>query len=197
MLMLAFVFQRLATRKPDLDAGIFAYAKAGFGDYVGFNSASGFWASACAGNTSYWVLIMTTTSALFPALGSGDTVLAVIVSSIGVWLFAFLDPARRQGCRRHQPDSHRRQGGAHPGLHRDRDHRVQWRTSSPTTSGAATIRRFSSILRPGHRHDADHRVRVPRHRGRERLLAHRPQTRGRRTRHRHRIPRVFSAFSRW
>lgn len=90
MLMLAFVFQRLATRKPDLDAGIFAYAKAGFGDYVGFNSAFGFWASACAGNTSYWVVIMTTTSALFPALGAGDTVLAVIVSSIGVWLFVFL-----------------------------------------------------------------------------------------------------------
>ncbi|CAN5837602.1 basic amino acid/polyamine antiporter [soil metagenome] len=90
MLMLAFVFQRLATRKPDLDAGIFAYAKAGFGDYVGFNSAWGFWASSCAGNTSYWVVIMTTASALFPALGAGDTVLAVIVSSIGVWLFFFL-----------------------------------------------------------------------------------------------------------
>ena len=90
MLMLAFVFQRLATRKPDLDAGIYAYAKAGFGDYVGFNSAFGFWASACAGNTSYWVLIMTTMSALFPALGAGDTVLAVICSSIGVWLFFYL-----------------------------------------------------------------------------------------------------------
>jgi arginine:ornithine antiporter / lysine permease len=90
MLMLAFVFQRLATRKPELDAGIFAYAKAGFGDYVGFNSAWGFWASACAGNTSYWVVIMTTASALFPALGAGDTVLAVIVSSIGVWLFFYL-----------------------------------------------------------------------------------------------------------
>jgi arginine:ornithine antiporter / lysine permease len=90
MLMLAFVFQRLATRKPDLDAGIFAYAKAGFGDYVGFNSAFGFWASACAGNTSYWVVIMTTTSALFPALGAGDTVAAVVVSSVGVWLFVYL-----------------------------------------------------------------------------------------------------------
>ena len=90
MLMLAFVFQRLATRKPDLDAGIFAYAKAGFGDYVGFNSAFGFWASACAGNTSYWVVIMTTTSALFPALGAGDTVIAVIASSVGVWLFFYL-----------------------------------------------------------------------------------------------------------
>jgi arginine:ornithine antiporter/lysine permease len=90
MLMLAFVFQRLATRKPDLDAGIYAYAKAGFGDYIGFNSAFGFWASACAGNTSYWVLIMTTMGALFPVLGAGDTVIAVICSSIGVWLFFYL-----------------------------------------------------------------------------------------------------------
>src|SRR6476659_7636194 len=90
MLMLAFVFQRLAMRKPDLDAGIFAYAKAGFGDYVGFNSAIGYWASACAGNTSYWVLITATMSAVVPALGAGDTVLAVIVSLTGVWLFCFL-----------------------------------------------------------------------------------------------------------
>jgi arginine:ornithine antiporter/lysine permease len=90
MLMLAFVFQRLATRKPDLDAGIFAYAKAGFGDYVGFNSAIGYWASACAGNTSYWVLITATLSAVVPGFGAGDTVLAVVVSAIGVWLFVFL-----------------------------------------------------------------------------------------------------------
>ena len=90
MLMLAFVFQRLATRKPDLDAGLYAYAKDGFGDYIGFNSAIGFWASACAGNTSYWVLIMATTSALFPDLGDGSTFLAVAASSVGVWLFHFL-----------------------------------------------------------------------------------------------------------
>ncbi|MDV3127632.1 APC family permease [Mycobacterium sp. 21AC1] len=90
MLMLAFVFQRLATRKPHLDAGVYAYAKAGFGDYVGFNSAFGFWASACAGNTSYWVLIMATASALFPSLGSGDTLIAVVIGSVGVWLFCYL-----------------------------------------------------------------------------------------------------------
>ena len=30
MLMLAFVFQTLSRRKPDLDAGVYAYAKAGF-----------------------------------------------------------------------------------------------------------------------------------------------------------------------
>jgi arginine:ornithine antiporter/lysine permease len=90
MLMLAFVFQGLAMRKPDLDAGIFAYAKAGFGDYIGFNSAIGYWASACAGNTFYWVLITATMSALVPGFGEGDTVLAVVVSAVGVWSFVFL-----------------------------------------------------------------------------------------------------------
>jgi arginine:ornithine antiporter / lysine permease len=90
MLMLAFVFQTLAVRKPSLDAGLFAYAKAGFGDYIGFNSAIGFWASACVGNVFYWVFIMTTIGAAFPALGKGDTILAVALSSVGVWLFHFL-----------------------------------------------------------------------------------------------------------
>ena len=90
MLMLAYVFQTLAIRKPELDAGVFAYAKAGFGDYVGFNSAFGFWASACVGNVFYWVFIMTTIGALFPALGKGDTLLAVALSSVGVWIFHYL-----------------------------------------------------------------------------------------------------------
>ncbi|AIJ24346.1 amino acid permease [Amycolatopsis methanolica] len=34
MLTLAFVFQNLAVRKPGLDAGVYAYAKAGFGEYL-------------------------------------------------------------------------------------------------------------------------------------------------------------------
>ena len=89
MLMLAFVFQTLAIRKPHLDAGIFAYAKAGFGDYIGFNSAFGYWASACVGNTFYWVFIMTTLGAAIPALGKGDTILAAALSTVGVWIFHF------------------------------------------------------------------------------------------------------------
>ncbi len=35
MLTMAFVFQALANRKPDLDGGVYAYAKAGFGGYMG------------------------------------------------------------------------------------------------------------------------------------------------------------------
>lgn len=46
MLMLAFVYQTLALRKPQLDNGIYAYARASAGDFVGFNSAWGYWVSA-------------------------------------------------------------------------------------------------------------------------------------------------------
>ncbi|CCK32571.1 Arginine/ornithine antiporter [Streptomyces davaonensis JCM 4913] len=90
MLMLAFVFQTLAVRRPELDAGVYAYAKAGFGEYLGFFSAFGYWASACVGNVTYWVLIMSTIGAIAPALGDGDTVLAVVLSSVGLWLFFWL-----------------------------------------------------------------------------------------------------------
>jgi len=41
MLMLGFVFQNLAIRKPELDSGVFIYAKAGFGDYAGFDPPLG------------------------------------------------------------------------------------------------------------------------------------------------------------
>lgn len=90
MLMLAFVFQNLAIRKPELDSGVFIYAKAGFGDYAGFNSAIGFWASSVAGNAFYWVFIGATLGAFFDGFGDGDTVLAVALATAGVWLFHYL-----------------------------------------------------------------------------------------------------------
>lgn len=90
MLMLTFVFQSLAIRKPELDSGVFIYAKAGFGDYAGFNSAIGFWASSIAGNTFYWVFIGATIGAFFKGFGDGDTVLAVALSTVEVWLFHYL-----------------------------------------------------------------------------------------------------------
>lgn len=89
MYFLARVFQALAERKPDLDAGVYAYAKAGFGNYLGFLSALGYFISACLGNTFYWVLIKSTLGAFFPIFGNGDTLAAVAVSSICIWAFHF------------------------------------------------------------------------------------------------------------
>jgi arginine:ornithine antiporter/lysine permease len=90
MYTLARVFQALAERKPDLDAGVYAYAKAGFGDYPGFLSALGYWVGSCIGNVSYWVLIKSTLGAFFPVFGDGNTIVAIVVASIGIWSFHFL-----------------------------------------------------------------------------------------------------------
>lgn len=90
MYTLARVFQLLAERKPDLDAGVFAYAKEGFGNYPGFLSAFGYWIGSCIGNVSYWVLIKSTLGAFFPIFGDGNTVVAILVASAGIWLFHFM-----------------------------------------------------------------------------------------------------------
>ncbi len=94
MLMLAFVFQTLARRKPDLDSGIYAYAKAGFGAYPGFASAAGYWFGACLADVACLVLIKATLGLFIPAFGDGTTPFAapglgVIASAImlafGLW----------------------------------------------------------------------------------------------------------------
>lgn len=89
MLTLALVFQYLARRRPDLDAGIFAYAKAGFGRYIGFLAALGYWTAACLGNVSYFVVFKATLGAVVPGFGDGDTVAAVLVSSLLLWSVHF------------------------------------------------------------------------------------------------------------
>jgi arginine:ornithine antiporter / lysine permease len=91
MYMLARVFQALAEKRPDIDSGVFAYAKAGFGNYMGFLSAFGYWLGSCLGNVFYWVLIGSTLGRFFPGIfGDGSSALAIIVSLIGIWAFHFM-----------------------------------------------------------------------------------------------------------
>ncbi|WP_217617200.1 basic amino acid/polyamine antiporter [Cellulomonas sp. GbtcB1] len=90
MLTLAVVFQQLSERRPDLGAGVYAYARAGFGRYAGFLSMIGYWAVAVLGNVVYWTLVMSTIGEWVPAFEGGSTVAAVAVSSAGLWFFHVL-----------------------------------------------------------------------------------------------------------
>ncbi len=90
MLMLALVFQSLAIRRPDLDDGIYVYAQAGLGRYAGFNAAWGYWASNVVTNVFFLTFAMTTLGTFFPGLGEGNTLLAVLVSSVVVWVLHVL-----------------------------------------------------------------------------------------------------------
>ena len=64
-LMLALVFVYLAARKPELKSGVFAYARDGFGDFMGFNSAWGYWSVGWLGNVSYLALFFKTLKEFF------------------------------------------------------------------------------------------------------------------------------------
>ncbi|UZE19272.1 arginine-ornithine antiporter [Pseudomonas sp. B21-054] len=90
MLTLAFVFQTLANRKPELESGVYAYAKAGFGDYMGFSSAWGYWISAWLGNVGYFVLLFSTLGYFFPVFGQGNTPVAIGCASLLLWAVHFL-----------------------------------------------------------------------------------------------------------
>jgi arginine:ornithine antiporter/lysine permease len=86
ILALALVYRSLAVRKPELDAGPYSYARAGFGDFIGFNSAWGYWLSAWIGNVSYAVLIFGALSYFIPVFGAeGNTWQAIVAASILLW----------------------------------------------------------------------------------------------------------------
>jgi len=86
MLALALVYQGLSMRKPALDAGPYAYARAGFGPFIGFNSAWGYWLSAWIGNVSYAVIVFSALSYFYAPFGDGNTWQAVLGASILLWL---------------------------------------------------------------------------------------------------------------
>jgi arginine:ornithine antiporter/lysine permease len=90
MLMLALVFQSLSQRKPELDAGIYAYAKAGFGDYIGFASAVGYWIGCCLADVACLILIKATLGQFFPIFGDGTTPTAIVSASLLLWSVHFL-----------------------------------------------------------------------------------------------------------
>ena len=85
MLALAFVFLNLALREPELDSGIYAYARASFGPFTGFSSAWGYWFMAVLGNVGYYVLLFSTLGHYWPVFGDGNTPLAVVCASIMLW----------------------------------------------------------------------------------------------------------------
>ena len=90
MLALAFVYQSLSLRKPKLNSGPYAYARAGFGDFIGFNSAWGYWLSAWIGNVSYAVVLFGALSYFLPAFGEGNTWQAILGASAVLWIIHFL-----------------------------------------------------------------------------------------------------------
>lgn len=91
MIFLALSFQKLATAKPHVESGVFGYAKEGFGDFVGFCSAWGYWLSAMLANVSYLVIVFSTLGLLFDTptnviFGQGNTWISIVGASCLLWM---------------------------------------------------------------------------------------------------------------
>ena len=79
---LALVFQMLANKRPELTGGIFTYAKEGFGEFIGFNSAWGYWLSAWLGNVAFFILIFKTFNSL---VGDMKPIVSFLLASALLW----------------------------------------------------------------------------------------------------------------
>jgi arginine:ornithine antiporter/lysine permease len=86
MLCLAFVYQNLSKRKPELQGGIYSYARAGFGKFIGFNSAWGYWLSAFLGNVAYALLLFDALSFFFPIFSGDHNLYVLIGASVILWI---------------------------------------------------------------------------------------------------------------
>lgn len=85
-LMLALVFVYLASRKPELKSGVYAYARDGFGDLMGFNSAWGYWSVGWLGNISYLALFFKTLNDLL-GVHALSPLHAFLIGSALLWFF--------------------------------------------------------------------------------------------------------------
>lgn len=91
ILFLVLCFQNLNKKKPELDAGIYSYAEAGFGKFLGFNSAWGYWISAWIGNVAYATLLFSSVGYFISTFGTdGQNLASVIGASAVLWLVHYL-----------------------------------------------------------------------------------------------------------
>lgn len=95
IIFLGLSFFFISRLRPELDGGIYTYAREGFGNLAGFMSAWGYWLCVTIGIVGYLVVAFEgvgqfTDSDTFTLFGQGNTVPAFIGSSVIVWLVHIL-----------------------------------------------------------------------------------------------------------
>lgn len=68
MVFLVLTFKILSDNCANLNEGIYQYAEAGFGNYIGFNIAWGYWLCVALGNVAFAIMLNDSFGAFFPVL---------------------------------------------------------------------------------------------------------------------------------
>ncbi|WML41114.1 arginine-ornithine antiporter [Neobacillus sp. OS1-2] len=85
MISLVFSFHHISNKRPDLEGGIYSFAKAGFGSYMGFNSAWGYWLSVWLGNIAFLTLLFSAIGYFIPVF-TGGNLSSVLGASVFLWV---------------------------------------------------------------------------------------------------------------
>ena len=90
MFGLMMCFFGLSRMRPDAQNGIYSYVREGFGDYLGYLSAWGYWFASMMANVSILTLIFSALGFFIPAFGSGNNLIAIVCASALLWLMTSL-----------------------------------------------------------------------------------------------------------
>ncbi|OQO70719.1 arginine-ornithine antiporter [Enterococcus villorum] len=90
ILALVLSLNHLGEKRPDLDGGIFGYAKASFGELGGFISGWGYWLSAWLGNVAFATMMMSAIGEFFPLFKGGQNIPSILFASMFIWGLTFL-----------------------------------------------------------------------------------------------------------
>ena len=89
-LLLAKVFSKLSNMVKDSNGGPYAFAKVGFGDYVGFLVAWGYWISAWVANAAIAIAFVSALSVFIPVLKE-NPLIAVFTGLGAIWFLTWVN----------------------------------------------------------------------------------------------------------
>ncbi|MDO5032836.1 amino acid permease [Corynebacterium sp.] len=99
MLSVAFVFNVLAHRQPHLDSGVYAYVRAGLGDFIGFTAGWGYWMGSVIAQVGYATLFFNTIGHYIPLFSEENRWASAIAVSVLSWaIFAVLARGIKQAA---------------------------------------------------------------------------------------------------
>src|SRR5699024_1981099 len=88
---IASTFRILSDIRPDLQSGVYMYSREGFGAFIGFIVAWGYWLMTIFGNVAFAVMVMDSLNYFFPGnFTGGNNITSIICASILIWGFNFL-----------------------------------------------------------------------------------------------------------
>ena len=89
-LVLAFIFSRLSRMVKKSTGGPYAFAREGFGDFLGFLVAWGYWISIWVSNAAIAIAFVGALTVFFPSL-AGSPLVSVSIALAGIWGLTYIN----------------------------------------------------------------------------------------------------------